>query len=177
MGGVDSISILQTGFIICLAFAIVFFIISVVLFFVFNIRLIFNIRTGRAKKKTIEEMQKANSETGRLRAKGKSLTSKLGSDTPPESQFSGFQKNYTSSSGSGSETTSSLENVMENTSYSVNVPSYKYANENESEFAETSLLNEADISSETTLLSDENDSTGFKILQRMIFIHTDEIIC
>ena len=172
MGGVDSISILQTGFIICLAFAIVFFIISVVLFFVFNIRLIFNIRTGRAKKKTIEEMK-----TGRLRAKGKSLTSKLGSDTPPESQFSGFQKNYTSSSGSGSETTSSLENVMENTSYSVNVPSYKYANENESEFAETSLLNEDDISSETTLLSEENDSTEFKILQRMIFIHTDEIIC
>ena len=188
MSGANSISILQTGFIICLAFAIVFFIISFVLFFVFNIRLIFNIRTGRAKKKTIEEMQKANSETGRLRANGRTLTSKLGGkNSPPASQFSAFEKNDVSFYD-GSEATGSLEDITQQTSYSVSAPSYKASDEYKSEFAETSLLNESGNIAETSLLNEGDDiaettllsgqqGDEFKILQKMVFIHTDEVIC
>lgn len=60
------INIFETGFIICLAFCILFFIISVVLFFVFDIKTIFSIRTGRAQKKKIGEMTQQNELTGRL---------------------------------------------------------------------------------------------------------------
>ena len=73
----DLINIFQTCFQVCLAFTVLFFIITVILFFLFDIRAIFNIRTGRAKNKTIKEMQQANSNTGRLRVGGKTLTSKL----------------------------------------------------------------------------------------------------
>ena len=73
----DLISIFRICFYICLAFTILFFIISVVLFFLFDIKTIFNIRTGRAKQKTIKEMQAANNSTGRLRVDGKTLTSQL----------------------------------------------------------------------------------------------------
>ena len=55
----DLISIFRICFYVCLAFTILFFIISVVLFFLFDIKTIFNIRTGRAKQKTIKEMQAA----------------------------------------------------------------------------------------------------------------------
>ena len=73
----DLISIFRICFYVCLAFTILFFIISVVLFFLFDIKTIFNIRTGRAKQKTIKEMQAANNSTGRLRVDGKTLTSQL----------------------------------------------------------------------------------------------------
>ena len=46
----STLSILQTCFSVCVAFCILFFIITVVLFFLFDIRTIFNIRTGRAKR-------------------------------------------------------------------------------------------------------------------------------
>lgn len=60
------ISVLNTGFIICLSAAILFLIISVVLFFLFDIKTIFMIRSGRAQAKSIKEMQEANASTGRL---------------------------------------------------------------------------------------------------------------
>lgn len=71
------ISVLKTCLSVCIAFAVLFFVISVILFFLFDIRTIFNIRTGRAKKKTVQEMQEANSKTGRLRVDGKTITSQL----------------------------------------------------------------------------------------------------
>lgn len=63
----SSISIFHIGFVICLSGAILFFVISAVLFFVFDIRTIFAIRSGRAQAKTVKEMEMVNSSTGRLR--------------------------------------------------------------------------------------------------------------
>ena len=60
-------SLLSTCFSICIVLSVLFFIIAVILFFVFDIRTIFNIRTGRAKKKTVSEMQAANNKTGRMK--------------------------------------------------------------------------------------------------------------
>ena len=71
------IGVLSTLFWICLSFTILFFIISVILFFVFDIRTIFNFRTGRARAKAVKEMSAANENTGRLRIDGKTQTSKL----------------------------------------------------------------------------------------------------
>lgn len=77
MDNTNVISILETCFQVCVAFTVMFFIINVILFFVFDIRALFNIRTGRAKRKTIKEMQAANDSTGRLRVGGKTLTAQL----------------------------------------------------------------------------------------------------
>ena len=79
-----AISVMNTLFWICLSFAILFFIVSVVLFFLFDIRTIFNIKTGRAQAKTVKEMQAANENTGRLRVGGKTQTSKLSEDQKKE---------------------------------------------------------------------------------------------
>ena len=76
----DVINVLQTCQHIAIAFLILFFIISIVLFFLFDIRKIFNIRTGRAKAKTVSEMSKANATTGRLRVGGKTVTSELNNE-------------------------------------------------------------------------------------------------
>lgn len=76
----DVINILQTCQHVAIAFLILFFIISIVLFLLFDIRKIFNIRTGRAKAKTVSEMSKANAATGRLRVGGKTVTSELSKD-------------------------------------------------------------------------------------------------
>lgn len=70
----NSISFFHIGFVICLAGAILFFVISAILFFVFDIRTIFSIRSGRAQAKTVKEMEMVNSSTGRLRAGKKNTT-------------------------------------------------------------------------------------------------------
>lgn len=100
------IELLGTLFWVCLSLAILFFLISVALFFIFDIRSIFNIRTGRAQAKTVKEMKAANESTGRLRVAGKTQTSKLsGADvknprvatvTPPSQEF--IKKNYNTDS-------------------------------------------------------------------------------
>lgn len=219
MNGTGAISSLQTCFVICLALAIAFFVISVIMFFAFNIRLIFNIRTGRAKKKTVEEMQKANSETGRLRANGKTLTSKLDKQSKASvNQFSAYESNnnnYTPQgvvmSYDGSERTMPLGTqpaytvVSPSVSKNMNIQAppppppiqsqasvqiqkpvvdQQVSSSPQPEvYAETSLLNEEPIEEtsllsnveETSLLSENNEP--FRIIEKIEYIHTEEIIC
>lgn len=68
--------------------AILFFVIAIVLFFIFDIRAIFNFRTGRAQAKSVKEMEQANAETGHLRSVKKPAASSrkktpASSFTPP----------------------------------------------------------------------------------------------
>ena len=162
------ISILNTSFWVCLSFAILFFLISIVLFFVFDIRTIFNIKTGRAQAKTVKEMKAANESTGRLRVDGKTQTSKLtneGKDTdrapavaPPGSQETNQQYS------SGSEET---EVLFQNPSWNVNNMNY----------AETSVLS----SNMTDEFNGKNDleavnNINFRIVKKTVLIHTGEII-
>lgn len=127
----DLISIFRICLYICLAFTILFFIISVVLFLLFDIKTIFNIRTGRAKQRTIKEMQAANNSTGRLRVDGKTLTSKLSKDN---------KKNYAKKK----------ENLI--------VPPWskpvKHQNENQNKFSY------GDGSENTTVLTQEAEPTA-----------------
>ena len=60
------INLYHNGFIVCIILAILFFVAAIVMFFVFDIRNIFNIKTGRAQKRKIDEMEKENSLTGRF---------------------------------------------------------------------------------------------------------------
>lgn len=61
------INIYHMAFIVFLILAILFFIISVILFFRFNIRGIFDMKTGRGARKTIQKMEELNAQTGKLR--------------------------------------------------------------------------------------------------------------
>jgi len=202
MSGTELISVLQTGFYVCLAISVLFFIITIIFFFVFKIPLIFDIKTGRAKKRTIEEMKKANSETGRLRSNGRILTSKLDNKRNPKGK--NFvnpvsNDNYGVMSYDGSEVTGSLEN---RTRYSVTTPSPSNQSmpipapmpaqsmpvnpmSGHNEYAETSLLSNEEETSlllgeeETSLLSPEPNSGEaqiFSIIEEIKFLHTNEII-
>ncbi len=67
-----TLEIYQTLFTIFLAATIVLFILSIVLFFVFNIRKIFSIKSGFAIKKSVKELNEINSsEDNRKRKKYK----------------------------------------------------------------------------------------------------------
>ena len=57
---------MRIGFYICLAVAGLFLVLTIMLFFMFDIPGIISARSGKAKAKTIQEMKDTNSTTGRL---------------------------------------------------------------------------------------------------------------
>lgn len=61
------INIYHTAYIVCLVFAIVFLVLTVFLFFKFDIRKIIDIKTGRGAKRSIQKMEEINARTGKLR--------------------------------------------------------------------------------------------------------------
>lgn len=61
------ISIYHTAFIVCLILGILFLLITVFLFFKFDIRKIFDMKTGRGAKRSIQKMEEINARTGKLR--------------------------------------------------------------------------------------------------------------
>lgn len=62
------ISLYHTGFIASAVLMVMGLVLAVLFFFLFDIRNIFLIRSGRAKQKTIEDMQARNLKTGKLSA-------------------------------------------------------------------------------------------------------------
>lgn len=74
----QQISLYHTLFYVCLGFCIFFLLLSVVFFFKFNIRNIFNARTGRSVKKRVQDMEEKNAHTGQLRRPGRGYTGTLG---------------------------------------------------------------------------------------------------
>lgn len=61
------ITLYHTGFIIFLILTILFAALSVLIFFLFKIRRVFDYLTGRAEKRTIRQMEEENAQTGKLR--------------------------------------------------------------------------------------------------------------
>jgi len=61
------ISLYQMGYTICIGVAILFFVLSVFLFFKFHIPQIFSTLTGIGVKKTIRKMEEINAKTGQLK--------------------------------------------------------------------------------------------------------------
>ena len=58
------INILHIGFIICLVLTILFAALSVFFFFQFKICDVFNAITGRAQRKSVQQMEEENAKTG-----------------------------------------------------------------------------------------------------------------
>lgn len=160
------ISILQVCQHIAIAFLIFFFIISVVLFFVFDIRKIFNIRTGRAKKKTVSEMSKANASTGRLRVGGKTVTSELSKEEKRQSRKLSLRGAQPTDLPKTEEIGANPTEVLTNTVY-------------EPTGAPTEDLNQSEGDESTTVLSNQQQrypAAKFVITRKIIKINTDEVI-
>lgn len=186
----DLISIFRICFYICLAFTILFFIISVVLFFLFDIKTIFNIRTGRAKQKTIKEMQAANNSTGRLRVDGKTLTSQLSKNgkknigkkrenviVPPQTEP--VKEQYVNQNktpyGDGSENTTVLQPQAEPTAVlsQPDIQSYDPGAQTTQQLSESDMNN---IGYDNSFAYDNVQNVNFQIVKKLVVIHTDEII-
>ena len=74
----QQINMFHTLFYVCLGLCIVFLILSVIFFFKFDIRNMFNARTGRSLRKTVQSMEEKNARTGSLRrAAGRGYTGTL----------------------------------------------------------------------------------------------------
>ncbi|MBQ7134423.1 MAG: hypothetical protein IJO20_08025 [Ruminococcus sp.] len=190
-----AIDIFDTCFKVCLSFTIFFLILSVALFFIFDIKAIYSIRTGSAKRKTIKEMQAANDTTGRLRVGNKTLTSKLPKGeagrtrgpviVPPTKAKT---DNY-SNAGGANET----EVLQDNPTELLQDNPTEVLNE---QFAQTEVLGEQiaqtevlsqmhyynERTAQVTMAWDnaENEAVikeiAFEIVKKEMFIHTDEQI-
>lgn len=164
MNNADSIiSIFKTCLQFCIAFAILFLVISIVLFFVFDIRAIFSIRTGRAKKKTIKEMQEANNKTGRLRVGGKTMTSQLSKEDKQSINKKSIKTQIASQNIDSQQT-----EVLQNDNYQTEVlgkEEYIYGS------APTSQLNEK--SNDNSL---QVNDIHFVITKNIVVVNTDEMI-
>lgn len=71
------INLYHTGFLACLCLTVLFFLLTVFLFFKFDIRGIFEFRTGRGARKRIQKMEEINAMTGKLRDPGMFTTDSL----------------------------------------------------------------------------------------------------
>ena len=173
------IKIYHTAFIVFLILTILFLVVSVVLFFRFNIRGIFDMRTGRGARKTIQKMQEINAQTGKLRQDVVTHTpvnlqgAERISAPPTEKRIKEAQETE-ALSNQGSQETALLSNQGSQ---------------------ETTRLSDQG-SQETTLLHDYNETTvlsseltketpqpeskklpgAFKIEKEIIWIHTEEML-
>ncbi len=173
---------------ICIAFAVLFLIISVVLFFLFDIKAIFNIRTGRTKKKTIKEMENANNNTGRLRVGGKTLTSKLKEEdknmvrsaviTPPPN--SDTQSPNTTEVLTDNNQTEMLSdnNLTEVLSPDLSLTQVLRQDDKEDTdiTSELSDLNTTTLGSNNKVPEIKPEDINFVVLKKQLYIHTDETI-
>lgn len=87
------VNVFGTLSVVCFVLAAVFAVFAVIMFFIFDIRNIFDMRTGRAQKRVITEMEAENALTGRLinpnaRAKGKGGRKKKPQGSGQHSSFS-----------------------------------------------------------------------------------------
>ncbi len=171
------IGVLSTLFWICLSFTILFFIISVILFFVFDIRTIFNFRTGRARAKAVKEMSAANENTGRLRIDGKTQTSKLSDKdkrkgrAPAVIPPSPETKNLYYSGGE--EETQLLKNEA---SAAAEETQQLYQPAGNTVYAETTVLSNAFDPHTEEVAPAEEPAIGFRVIKKVLMIHTEEVI-
>ena len=140
------INILHIGFIICLVLTILFAALSVFFFFQFKICDVFNAITGRAQRKSVQQMEEENAKTGKLRQDYYSAPTSSDLYTTPSGRIPPVMSaQQAASDNGGSEATTLLNGGSEETTL-LNSGS-----------EETTLLNSG--SEETTLLNSRNGGT------------------
>ena len=188
----DLISFFNTAFVICFAGTILFFVISLVLFFVFDIRTIYMIRSGRAQAKTVKEMQEANADTGRLRVGNKTQTTrqkKKNQTTEPSQIQQPVQPNaqnrqysIVTSLTAMDNTDEELADVTEQLDKSKKPDDTYHRNENQETEAlqpsvETTVLSQCDTYPvDAPAKNGERREIYFDVVKKIILRDTDEVI-
>ena len=178
---IQIIEIFNVCFWICLIFAILFLIVSIVQFFAFDIKGIFNLKTGRAQAKTVKEMKAANESTGRLRVAGKTQTTKLTKEqmaeprvpavAPPEA---GTQNQYYNSGADETELLEKETEVLHQGEDETSLLSPEQPNNN---YSETTVLSDIGNNGYNETVVDENEArVGFTVIKNIVLVHTNEII-
>lgn len=153
MSNLQLISVLDIFMKVTLVAAILFFVLAVLFFFLFKIPQIYMIKTGKAQRKTIEQMRAINAETGRLSNAGTGMTGIFGSSSDLVGE------NTQPAENQGASETSVL---MPETS----VLSENSAPTNAVEQGMTNMLNNG---------ADESKGK-FVIVKKIMEIHTQEVI-
>lgn len=165
----QKIDLFNTLFYVCLGLCIFCLILSIIFFFKFDIVNIFNARTGRSVKKTVQHMEEINARTGQLRRPtGRGNTGTL--------SRSG---NIVNSKKLGSVRKVKMEDIIQPPPGSSNVPLSPEVGATEVlSVGETEVLNQMEqITTREMAQQEVNESYGmFRIEKYVLCIHTDEVV-
>lgn len=200
------ISLYHTAFIVFLILTIVFALVSVLIFFQFRIKDVFDFKTGRGQKRTIRQMEEENAKTGKLRQEYASANTSSDLYRTPSGEIPPVIYPKTEQMDTGTEPTEQTyvpprSSYMPGLRTSPDGRDLREAPDHTAEGSEeTTLLRENEGSEETTLLggnsqavcSSESEtvvlnqdmlaaamakSAGrFEIVKESMWIHTDERI-
>lgn len=169
---------------VCFVIAIVAFLLAAFFFFYFDIPTVFALKTGRAKKKTLERIQQQNSYTDKIRKEAQAApvheapSSQHVIITNPDETN---KRNVDTVALNDSADTSLLQNETETALLKNEAETSLLKND-----AETALLSSRD--GETSLLNGASDllagakpsikdpSWQFELLEETVMIHTKELI-
>lgn len=193
------INVYHTAYLVFLILSVLFFILTIFMFFKFDIRKIIDMKTGRGAKKSIQRMEEINAQTGKLRQDVADTPSRL----KPEERISypvtaqnlqvhaAVQNSRGEATGNGGEITGS--SGMSVRSASITRPEQEKNRQiGEEGSQETTILND---SSETTLLYQDDPGTtvlsenqmalgvvkrklpgSFHIEKEILWVHTKEAL-
>ena len=167
----QQINTFHTLFYVCLGLCIVFLILSAIFFFKFDIRNIFNAKTGRSVRKTVQSMEEKNARTGSLRRPaGRGYTGTL-------ARSGGIGR---TGGLSPSKRLGKVRNVdMNELIQPPSSPTEALRTEQQSASSmETQVLSPEDSASTLEQIQKEADQSHgmFRIEKYIMLIHTDEVV-
>ena len=167
----QQIDTFHTLFYVCLGLCIAFLILSVIFFFKFDIRNIFNTKTGRSVRKTVQSMEEKNTRTGSLRRPaGRGYTGTLA-----RSGGIGRTGGLSPSKRLGKVRNVDMNELIQPPSR----PTEALGTEQQSASSmETQVLSPEDLASTLEQIQKEADQSHgmFRIEKYIMLIHTDEVV-
>lgn len=167
----QQIDTFHTLFYVCLGLCIAFLILSVIFFFKFDIRNIFNTKTGRSVRKTVQSMEEKNARTGSLRRPaGRGYTGTLA-----RSGGIGRTGGLSPSKRLGKVRNVDMNELIQPPSR----PTEALRTEQQSASSmETQVLSPEDLASTLEQIQKEADQSHgmFRIEKYIMLIHTDEVV-
>ena len=165
----QQINMFHILFYVCLGLCIVFLILSVIFFFKFDIRNIFNAKTGRSVRKTVQSMEEKNARTGSLRrAAGRGYTGTL-------ARSGGIGKSGSLSKRFGKVRKADMNELIQPPSRPTEALQTEQKNTSS---METQVLSPEDLVATLEQIQKEADQSHgmFRIEKYTMLIHTDEVV-
>ena len=171
----QQINMFHTLFYVCLGVCIVFLILSVIFFFKFDIRNMFNARTGRSLRKTVQSMEEKNARTGSLRrAAGRGYTGTL-ARSGGIGRTGGLGKSGSLSKRFGKVRKADMNELIQPPSRPTEALQTEQKNTSS---METQVLSSEDLVPTLEQIQKEADQSYgmFRIEKYTMLIHTDEMV-